>query len=110
MSTLNSETVTSDLIKCGTICSGAVFCCVLLSCHMGNVVGGACEKVKLGAIYSLCSPELGRLTAGLLAAAAAPAAASVFVPPPSSPLLLSTHTQAGSNRDQPASHINAFNQ
>lgn len=61
-----------------------LLCSVLLFCHMGNVVGGACERLSW-AIYSLCSPELGRLTAGLLAAAAA-AEASVFV----SPLLSNT--------------------
>lgn len=32
-------------LKCGSVCSGAeLFCFVLLFCHMGYVVGGACEK------------------------------------------------------------------
>ena len=70
---------------------------------MGNVVGGACERLSCGAIYSLCSPELGCLTAGLLAAAAA-AAESVFV----SPLLSNT---SRSNRDnQPHTDRDAVNQ
>lgn len=90
-----AEQVTSDLIWWYSV--RWCFCCCSATWVMWWVVP---VRKPAWAIYSLCSPELDRLTAGLLAAATA-AAGSVFVSP----------TPAGSNRDRTSlPSMNTLNQ